>query len=118
MGLLLSVASAAVANHAPQAERAAFATSDGIEIVGDYFPPDGRAMAPAVILLHQYNADRSSWKPLVPKLHEAGFAVLAIEVSYWNWYQFPTEYLAGQALDHVAGGLVAGLVLAGFCRPG
>lgn len=45
------------------------------------------------------------------------FAALAIEVSYWNWYRFPTIYLLGQALDQVVGMGLAGLVIARHARP-
>jgi hypothetical protein len=45
------------------------------------------------------------------------FAVVAIEVSYWAWYAFPTSYLAGQLLDQVLGYSLAGLVIARHARP-
>lgn len=35
---------------------------------------------PVAILIHMYPADRTSWAPLVPKLHDAGFAVLAYDI--------------------------------------
>lgn len=44
-------------------------------------------------------------------------AVLSIEVSYWNWYSFPTSYLAGQLLDQVVGSALAGIVVARHARP-
>ncbi|MCA9249987.1 MAG: alpha/beta fold hydrolase [Phycisphaerae bacterium] len=63
-----------------QKSKAEFKTDDGVTIVGDYFPPTGRAISPAAILLHMYNHDRSTWTPLIKPLHEAGFAVLAIDL--------------------------------------
>jgi len=60
--------------------RAEFTTTDGVQIVGDYYPPTGRGVVPAAVLLHMYKSDRSSWKPLVRPLHDAGFAVLAIDM--------------------------------------
>lgn len=39
------------------------------------------------------------------------FATLAIDVSYWNWYGFPTVYLAAQFVDSVVGWSLAALVL-------
>lgn len=39
-----------------------------------------------------------------------------VDVSQWNWYGFPTNYLLAQLVDHVAGWLVAGLVVARVCR--
>lgn len=63
------------------AEVVRFQTSDGIEIVADYFVPEkGVSSAPGVVLVHMLRADRSSWAPLIPDLHNAGFAVLAIDL--------------------------------------
>lgn len=60
------------------AERVQFETKDGFRIVADWTPgPD--ASAPLAILLHQFDADRSSWAPLVPSLLKGGFAVLALD---------------------------------------
>ncbi len=70
----------AQAGAGPTPEPARFTTDDGVEIVGDYYPPAGAEPAPVVILLHMYRQDRGTWKPLVPKLLEAGFAVLAIDM--------------------------------------
>ena len=39
-----------------------------------------------------------------------------IDISYWNWYGFPTSYMLAQLLDHTVGWFLAGLVLARFCR--
>ncbi len=63
-----------------QRKKAEFKTDDGVTIVADYYPPTGRAISPAAILLHMYRHDRSTWEPLVKPLHEAGFAVLAIDM--------------------------------------
>jgi dienelactone hydrolase len=69
------------------AEEVRFETKDGVTIVGDYFAPAEWATdkwvnkkAPVVVLLHMYRSDRSAWRTLTPKLHEAGFAVLAIDM--------------------------------------
>lgn len=65
----------------PQPRAVKFLTDDQIEIHGTYGPSAGRdAKAPAVILLHMYNKDRSGFDPLLPVLREAGFAVLAIDM--------------------------------------
>ncbi len=45
------------------------------------------------------------------------FATLAVDVPYWNWYGFPTEYLLGQLFDGLIGWGLAGLVLARLLRP-
>ena len=61
--------------------RVEFTTSDGVVIIGDYWTPiDMTKRAPAVILLHMYRSDRSAFRPLVPALEEAGFAVLTIDM--------------------------------------
>ena len=61
-------------------QKAEFETTDGVKIAADYYQPMGRAIAPPVILLHMYKSDRTAWKPLVEPLHNAGFAVLAIDL--------------------------------------
>ncbi|GJM24744.1 MAG: hypothetical protein DHS20C16_11590 [Phycisphaerae bacterium] len=63
-----------------QKKQTEFKTDDGITIIGDYYPPTGRAISPVAILLHMYKHDRTTWAPLVEPLHEAGFAVLAIDM--------------------------------------
>jgi len=37
---------------------------------------------------------------------------LSVDASYWNWYGFPTNYFAAQAIDQVVGWLLAGFVIA------
>lgn len=64
----------------PKSETVRFDTEDGVTIVGTYYPPTGRAIAPPAILLHMYRNKRQSYEPLVMPLHEAGFAVLAIDL--------------------------------------
>jgi len=59
------------------AERVSFRTEDGFTLVGDLRP--GAPEAPSVILLHMYSSNRGAWAPLVPKLRDAGFTVLAFD---------------------------------------
>lgn len=40
-----------------------------------------------------------------------GFASLAIDFSYWNWYGFPTNYLAAQLADAIIAWSLASLVI-------
>jgi hypothetical protein len=40
-----------------------------------------------------------------------GFVSLAVDFSYWNWYGFPTAYLAAQMIEQVVGWSLAALVL-------
>jgi len=45
------------------------------------------------------------------------FASLSIEVSYWNWYGFPTNYTLAQFVDQMAGWMFGGLVLGSMIKP-
>ena len=45
------------------------------------------------------------------------FAWIAIEVSYWNWYGFPWDYTAAQAVDQVVGWGLGGLAMARLVKP-
>jgi hypothetical protein len=36
---------------------------------------------------------------------------LSINVSYWNWYRFPTNFVTAELIDQVVGWLLAGFVL-------
>lgn len=44
------------------------------------------------------------------------FASLAIDFSYWNWYGFPTDYLASQLFDSIVAWSLAALVLGWVLR--
>jgi len=63
-------------------QRIAMEAEDGVLIVGDYYSPlrRGGEGAPMVILLHMEGSSRSAWRRLVPHLHAAGFAALAIDL--------------------------------------
>lgn len=58
-----------------------FAAPDGLMLQGVYWAADGAADAPgpAVLLLHQCNADKDSWAPLAGALAAAGVHVLAFD---------------------------------------
>ena len=48
----------------------------------------------------------------------AGFLVgLAVNVPFWNWYDFPGTYTIAQLVDHTIGFTLAGLVLAKLIDP-
>jgi len=66
----------------PQVQKVKFATEDGIELHAGYTPAEAQESekAPIAILLHMYKQDRSTYDPLIPHLHQAGFAVLAIDM--------------------------------------
>lgn len=94
----------------PKSQTVSFKTTDDVTIEADYYEPmadrdsadsksddakaDDKSGAkpgtpvhakksathPVAILIHMYPADRTSWTPLVPRLHDAGFAVLAYDI--------------------------------------
>lgn len=41
---------------------------------------------------------------------------LSINVSYWNWYRFPTNFVTAELIDQIAGWLLAGFVLGFILR--
>jgi len=45
------------------------------------------------------------------------FTWLMVDVSYWNWYGFPTAYTLANFVDQVVGCLLVGLLLAWAFRP-
>jgi hypothetical protein len=45
------------------------------------------------------------------------FGFITVSVPYWNWYGFPTDFTLAEAIDHVVGWFLAGLVLAAIVRP-
>ena len=58
-----------------------FLAADGMKIAADYYAPSTTGgAAPMVILLHMYRSDRKAWEPLIAPLHEAGFAILALDM--------------------------------------
>ncbi len=44
------------------------------------------------------------------------FAGVEIDLSYWNWYGFPTSYTLSYIVQHVIGWFLAGLVLGFFFK--
>jgi hypothetical protein len=44
------------------------------------------------------------------------FGFLTISVPYWNWYGFPADFTAAEAIEQVVGWFLAGLVLAAIVR--
>ncbi len=66
----------------PATEPITFATEDNVVIAGAY-TRSRRSLSeksPIVMLLHMYNGDHTHFDPLLPYLHEAGLAVLAIDL--------------------------------------
>jgi hypothetical protein len=44
------------------------------------------------------------------------FGVLTISVPYWNWYGFPVDFTAAEAIDQIVGWFLAGLVQSAIVR--
>lgn len=44
------------------------------------------------------------------------FAWLAVDVSHWIWYAFPSDFAMAQGVDHVVGWFTAGLVVAAIVK--
>ncbi len=81
LALTAAVVAAAAAAEAPSPQTVTLTTYDGVKIVGDYYPPKAEARpAPMVILLHMYRSNRHAFEPLIGPLHDAGFAILAIDM--------------------------------------
>jgi dienelactone hydrolase len=82
MFMLLPATARGEEKKGPDPRRIVIETTDGVEIVADYFAPkiDENQKAPCAVLIHMFPAERTSWRPLVPYLHEAGFAVLAYDI--------------------------------------
>lgn len=80
--LIIAAARTASPAAAVEARPVSFAAADGVRIAADFYAPPvaDRGPAPMVILLHDAGAQRKSWEPLLPALHEAGFAVLALDL--------------------------------------
>lgn len=77
LGLVLAVPAGAV-----EAQAVSFKAADGLRIAADYYPPPAanRGTAPMVMLLHMDGSDRTAWQPLIAPLHEAGCAILALDL--------------------------------------
>lgn len=42
---------------------------------------------------------------------------VSLSVSYWNWYRFPTDFTAAEAVMEVVGWALAGLAIAAIVKP-
>jgi len=79
--LVVSLLCAAIAT-ASEPREVTFRTFDNVTLSADYHEPKAADPhgAPIAILLHMYRVDRTSYRTLVGPLHEAGFAVLALDL--------------------------------------
>lgn len=107
--VLMLIISGTGAQESPEPLLVELTGEDGVTLSGAYYAsPTGDG--PAVLLLHQLYATRTSWTPLIQPLLDAGYHVLAVDVRGFgsskarlNWAQAVTdsrqwaEWLAGQA---------------------
>jgi pimeloyl-ACP methyl ester carboxylesterase len=62
-------------------ERVELETEDGVSLVADYYTPRKKGTrAPAALLVHDADGDRTSLTKVAERLHKQGFAVLAIDL--------------------------------------
>jgi hypothetical protein len=93
----------------PQGAEAMSPRQLGTEVVTDIV-----AALLAALLLTQVRAGYRGRVAFVTLLGVFGF--VTISVPYWNWYAFPTDFTAAEAIDQVVGWFLAGLVLAAIVR--
>jgi hypothetical protein len=70
----------------------------------------------AALLLAQVRVTAGYWTRVGFVTLLGVLAFLTVLVPYWNWYSFPTDFLASEAIEHTVGWFLAGLVLAAIVR--
>jgi len=76
---LIPLAGGGVASHAAEPREVTFASTQGVTVYADLYREHDRD-APLVILFHQAGGDaRGEYGPIVPRLVEAGYNVLAVD---------------------------------------
>ena len=79
--ILFIGSSLGLAQDLPPHETITLQAADDINLVADFYPaPTDSAEPPVVMLLHMLNSNRSAYEPLIPDLHEAGYAILNIDM--------------------------------------
>lgn len=73
-----ALAQEATTTHKPTVVKVA--ASDGLMLVGDFYAASGEGDKPAILLMHMYQNVRQSWKEFVPKLLDAGYSVLNVDL--------------------------------------
>jgi hypothetical protein len=70
----------------------------------------------AALLLSQVRVGASYWTRVGLVTLLGLFAFVTVVVPYWNWYSFPADFVASEAIEHVVGWFVAGLAMAAIVR--
>lgn len=60
------------------AEPVTLTAADGVKVFGD-FQPSSQSRAPLILAFHQADSSSAEYKPLISRLNQAGFSVLAID---------------------------------------
>ena len=70
----------------------------------------------AALVLSQVRAGSGYWTRVALVTMLGVFALVTVVVPYWNWYSFPADFVASEAIEHVVGWFLAGLVIAAIVR--
>ena len=70
----------------------------------------------AALLLSQVRIGASYWTRVGLVTLLGLFAFVTVVVPYWNWYSFPADFVASEAIEHVVGWFLAGLAMAAIVR--
>jgi pimeloyl-ACP methyl ester carboxylesterase len=74
----VSILAAVGAAAAPAPQQVSMKTEDGITLLGTFYLPS--RPGPAIILVHMQTRSREDWQALGPRLADAGFAALAVDL--------------------------------------
>jgi hypothetical protein len=70
----------------------------------------------AALVLSQVRAGASYWTRVALVTLLGVFALVTVVVPFWNWYSFPADFVASEAIEHIAGWFLAGLAMAAIVR--
>ncbi len=70
----------------------------------------------AALLLAQVRVGAGYWTRVGFVTLLGILAFVTVLVPYWNWYSFPSDFVATEAIEHTVGSFLAGLVLAAIVR--
>jgi pimeloyl-ACP methyl ester carboxylesterase len=68
--------------------------SDGLVLKGDFYPQEEASVG--VLLLHMNGSNRSGWTNFIPKLQEAGYSVLAVDMRGFGATRGSTDWTLAQ----------------------